>query len=85
MKNILAALGVVALLLSTILLTTAFTSPAPSSNGTLTYVTSRDGIKVYKIGDFIVVKTANRRKCLKINYYEKTNLHSHLNFLGTKL
>jgi hypothetical protein len=58
-KNFLAAIGLVAIVTTTILLTSAFTSPAPSSNGTLTYVTSRDGIKVYKIGDFIVVKTAN--------------------------
>lgn len=58
-KNFLAAIGLLAIVTTTILLTSAFTAPAPSSIGTLTYVTSRDGIKVYKIGDFVVVKTAN--------------------------
>jgi len=45
--------------LSILMITLMAAAPAPTAAGNITYITSRDGMKIYHYNNYVIVKTNN--------------------------
>ena len=45
--------------ISILMVTLMAAAPSPSAAGNITYVTSRDGMKIYQYNGYVIVKTNN--------------------------